>query len=392
MKRNFIISAFILLVFNSPAQLFNRPDSISKECDLQITLITPLGTNGLDAMKYTNKISINILAGVSGGVNGLELGGIANTVVGKVNGIQAAGMANLAMKSVDGGQLAGFLNINGGNLNGMQLAGFLNYNEENTRGGQGAGFANCNLGKLHGIQGSGFLNINNDSLFGLQGTGFLNVNNGYLKGAQLSGFVNLNNGLMEGVQASGFFNAANKVKGFQLGIINIADSVEGGQFGFLNINKKGMHQVELSSDELFRANLAVRTGNQLFYNEFSTGFSPSGKKMLWHLGYGCGTSFRISNKLRTDISLSALHVSRGLLYNGTSELYRLYIGLEYKLNNKCHIAAGPTFNLYWGDTLLPDYAGSYNNIAPYTPFLDETSSRGFNYEAWAGGRLAFRFF
>ena len=41
---------------------------------LQVTFITPLGTNGIDAYKYTNRFSFNVFAGVSGGTRGLEFG------------------------------------------------------------------------------------------------------------------------------------------------------------------------------------------------------------------------------------------------------------------------------------------------------------------------------
>jgi hypothetical protein len=152
-----------------------------------------------------------------------------------------------------------------------------------------------------------------------------------------------------------------------------------------------VHQLEVSSDELFYTNLSIRTGGHRFYNVFTSGFSPRNGTTLWHIGYGVGTSFRIKERFRSDVTLSAQHVSNGLFCYGTSELCKLYIGAEYKLSKKCHIAAGPTFNLYFGDMYLQDFETKYNNFAPYS-FLNETNSAGFNFKAWVGGKIAIRFF
>jgi hypothetical protein len=365
--------ASFLMAFGLQAQ----PDSLAKkqkERLIQVSLITPLGTNGMESLDITNKISINILAGGSGGVNGVEGAGFANLTMKDVKGVQGAGFANVVLGNVHGCQMAGFTNVSMGDLKGAQLAGFLNVNE----------------GTMKGVQGAGFVNYNQKDVTGLQGAGFANVTLGNHKGAQLSGFANYTNGDMEGLQASGFFNYAKKVKGVQLGFLNIADSVDGASIGFLSFVKKGLHQVEVSADELFYTNVSIRTGGCSFYNVFSSGFSPSGGTTLWQIGYGAGTSFRINEKMRADVMAIGHHVSKGLFYNGTSELYRLYIGVEYKLANKCYIAAGPTFNLYLGDTILPDYASKYSNIGPYT-ILNETNSEGFNYKGWVGGKIAIRF-
>jgi len=366
-----------------------KPDSM-KQANFQFTFISPVGTNGLDAPKTVNKFSVNWLLGVNGGVNGLEVGGFANIILKDVNGIQAAGFVNAVKGNVKGGQFAGFVNCSGGSVNGGQFAGFVNFSRGNVRGGQLAGFVNASTGNFHGAQLSGFANYNLGNFRGVQGCGYVNVNTGKLEGVQASGFVNVA-GDVEGGQMAGFVNVAKKVKGFQLGFVNVADSVDGASIGFCNIVKRGLHQLEVSADELFYTNLSVRTGTHRFYNIFSTGFGSKNGNMLWQIGYGAGTSLRISDKWRTDFSLSAHHVSNGLLYHATSELYRFYWGVEYKLANKITLAGGPTFNLYWGDTWQPDFAKKYAGIAPYT-LLNETSTYGFNYKAWVGARLALRFF
>ena len=58
--------------------------------------------------------------------------------------------------------------------------------------------------------------------------------------------------------------------------------------------------------------------------------------------------------------------------------------------NKFFIAAGPTFNLYFGDALLPGYATTYNKVAPYA-LLNETNTQGFNFKGWVGAKVCVRF-
>ncbi|HOZ88063.1 MAG TPA: hypothetical protein PL029_09905, partial [Bacteroidia bacterium] len=351
---------------------------------------TPIGTNGIESHKKVNKMSLNILGGVAKGVNGIELGGFANVDLQNVKGLQMAGFTNVVLKDVRGAQFAGYLNYSGGNFTGAAFSGFCNINIKKLKGAQLTGFFNMNKDSLTGAQFAGFCNSNFGNLHGGQFSGYFNYNHRNLKGAQLAGFGNINAGDIEGAQVSGFFNYAKKVKGLQLGFINIADSVDGASIGFLNLVKKGLHQVEISADELFYANLALRTGTHRFYNIFSAGASPGSGALLWHIGYGIGTSLRLNENLRSDIAVSAQHVSSGLFYFATSEVYKIYIGMEYKLRDKCYIAAGPTFNMYFGDALLPAYAKTYSKVAPYS-LLNETNSEGFNFKGWIGAKVAIRF-
>jgi hypothetical protein len=368
------------------------PDTTQKKAQVrnfQVTVIPPLGTNGIDCYKITNHLSFNVLAGVQGGLDGLEMGTYANVILKDARGIQAAGFTNVVLHNVKGAQFSGFANYVGGNLTGAAFSGFVNVGLGNLKGAQFSGFCNVNMGKMLGAQLSGFVNYNRKSARGLQAAGYVNVVTDSLTGGQLAGFVNVA-GNVNGFQGAGFVNIAKNVKGIQAGFVNIADSVDGASIGFCNIVKKGLHQVEVSVDELFFSNLAVRTGSNRFYNIFSAGIGSRPQGNIWSIGYGAGTSFGISEKLRSDVSLSVSHVSNGLLYHATSELYRIYWGVECKLAHKCFVAAGPTFNLYWGDALQPDFAKNYSGISPYS-FVNETNTEGFNFKAWVGARLAFRF-
>jgi hypothetical protein len=345
-----------------------------KERAFQLTFVTPLGTNGIESFKITNRFSLNVIAGVARGLEGFEAGGVANII----------------LKDVTGVQMAGFTNVVLGNVKGAQFAGYFNYSGGNFRGASFAGMCNVNLGDLEGGQFSGFCNFNRKGVRGVQVAGYSNITLGNLKGTQVSAFANIAKGNVEGSQICGFVNYAKKVKGLQLGIINISDSVDGVSIGLFNFVRKGVHQLEVSADELFYANLAYRTGSASFHNIFSVGLQP-GTKNLWQFGYGAGTSFRIKNDWYSDLNVTAHHVSSGSFYWGTSELYRAYWGVEHKFGKKFSVAAGPTLNIYVSDTYDPDYAKVYKRVSPYGG-EGSTSRYGFNTRVWVGGRIALRFF
>jgi len=371
---------FTLAVLLSSTALRSQTDStkdavsIYKERAFQFTFVSPIGTNGLECYKVTNKVSLNLLAGVSGGVNGFEAGTIANVVLKDVKGVQFAGFANVVLGDVHGAQFSSYFNYTGKNLSGASLAGL----------------GNVNMGELHGTQIAYFFNFNRKGGSGLQLAGHSNMTLGNFKGAQIATAANIAIGNVEGAQISVGVNIAKKVKGIQLGLINIADTVDGASIGFINVIRKGKHQLEFSGDELFYTNVSYRMGTSSFYNVFSTGYQPGSKNNLWHFGYGAGTSFKIKNKLSGDASATAHHVSANGFTFETSELLRFYIGVEYKIAKKISVAAGPTYNFYFSDALLSKFNSNQGDITPYHNF-NSTTSNDFNVKGWIGGRIAIRF-
>jgi hypothetical protein len=148
--------------------------------------------------------------------------------------------------------------------------------------------------------------------------------------------------------------------------------------------------MELSTDELFHGNAAFRTGVNALHNIFILSASTRPGERLWSFGYGAGTSFKIDKKLRADFNATASHVSVGSFYSATSELFRFYTGFEYRFHKWLSLAAGPTFNLYWSDELMPDYSTTYSKIAPYFSY-NYSLANYFNLKGWYGVRLAIRF-
>jgi hypothetical protein len=306
-----------------------------------------------------------------------------------VNGVQMAGFTNVVLGDVRGAQLAGYFNYCGGDFKGAAFAGMANLGLGELKGGQFAGAFNLNKKGGEGVQIAGYSNVMLGDLKGTQISAFSNVLTGDLKGTQISAFSNITAGNVDGSQISAMVNCAKKVKGLQLGFINIADSVDGVAVGFLNFIRKGMHQIEVSGDELFYTNLSLRTGTKGFYNIFTTGFQPG--TSLWHFGYGVGSSFTIKDNWSSDVTATFHHVSKGNFQFSASDLYRFYWGVEYRVKKKFAIAAGPTLNIYVTDTYdTQDYSDTYSKIAPYH-FSNSTSGYGFNTKMWVGGRIALRF-
>jgi len=223
---------------------------------VQVSLIPYIGTNRKLSGSVDNNISFNVLAGYSGGVNGFELGGLANIVRRDVNGSQIGGVANIVGGDTKYFQFAGFFNLNSGSVTGTQIGGFSNVVLDTLNGVQIAGFNNTLHGYMNGVQISGFNNVTTQNVDGIQLTGFVNVALKDVELGQISGFANycdnVNGGQITGMvnfakgdvnwgQLSGFANYGKSVKGMQIsGLTNIsANNVSGGQItGGINYGKK----------------------------------------------------------------------------------------------------------------------------------------------------------
>lgn len=121
----------------------------------QFTFAYPLGTNGHDAINVSNKFSFNLLYGVNGGLDGLEIGGLVNYNHGEVKGVQLAGISNVNREYTNGFMWAGCFNLTLDDARGFQLAD-LNVAAADFNGLQ-AGLINY-AGRLHGVQ-IGLINI-----------------------------------------------------------------------------------------------------------------------------------------------------------------------------------------------------------------------------------------
>ena len=252
--------------------------------DFQLSILPFIGTEGREVVQHRYRFSINLLAGTTGGIQGVEAGGILNLNRTDVTGIQLAGFGNLAGGSIQGLQAAGFANVSGGHRQGFAWAGFANVSGGHRQGFAWAGFANVSGGSHQGFTWAGFANINggghqgfawagfanvsggnNEGAIlagfanaigghhrglalagfanktgngsrGFLGAGFGNISRGEILGVQLGGFGNVSKGDTQGAQLAGFLNISRNIRGIQVsGFINVANTVEGLQLGFINV-------------------------------------------------------------------------------------------------------------------------------------------------------------
>jgi len=338
-----------LPVFGQDSATVEAPDT-NKICPskVQVTLITPIGSNGLKAWECTHQVSINILAGHSAGLDGIEIGGFYNGISNDAKGFQFSGFANYVGGNTDAGQFAGFCNVGMGNVQGVQAAGFINVGGATVKGGQLAGFVNISTKGFHGVQASGFANVSNGNSRGFQGAGFMNLQHGDVKGIQLAGFMNLSSGRVEGLQGAGFVNVAKKLKGLQLGFINLVDSLEEGvQIGFFNHASNGIHDIELGTNETFLVNVKYKTGSNKFFTFFSGSAMPSNGKSAWAIGYGLGARKPLTKRWYVEPSLAVNQVHEDQGWN------RYYLNLQHRLElnlgldlKALRLSVGPSFNVW----------------------------------------------
>ena len=362
------------LVFAIPVLLAAEEDSL-KTRTFQVSLLTPLGTNGLDSWNVKNKISFNLLAGYGGGVSGAEFNGLFSvlrtdmngaqfsglgsivkgtargvqfsglgtfvkgsiagvqfsglgSVVGeKTRGVQFSGLFNINGKKVSGAQFAGLINIAGGPLAGVQLAGLANITSQVSKGLQFAGLVNLVPGgrisqvsgilnittkETKGIQVTGLLNIATDSLNGAQVAGLASVNAGKMQGVQVSGLTNINSGRLRGLQIAGLLNYTRKLYGVQIGVLNVVDSVERGvPVGFLSFAGNGYRTFEIAASENFYGMISFKTGVRKFYNILSTGIRYRHDMVIWGWGYGLGGMITLSDKWDLAIEGTCYQVNEG---------------------------------------------------------------------------------
>ncbi|HEY0066103.1 MAG TPA: STN and carboxypeptidase regulatory-like domain-containing protein, partial [Flavisolibacter sp.] len=261
----------------------------------QVSLIPGLSTHGKLSGQVVNNFSLNIFGGYSGGVNGIELGGLfnidkkdvryvqvaglLNIVGGKMTGLQVAGLSNTVLNPVHGFQLAGINNMARGHMDGLQLAGVYNHVSGTMKGTQFAGVANYALDKA--------------------------------SGTQLASVANFSNRGIDGTQISAIFNYAKKLNGVQIGLINVCDSSDGYSIGLINIVMKGYHKLAFSTNETLTANAAFKTGNKKLYSILLGGMNIDENEKAYSFGYGLGKEWTMGKTFYLNPELTSQYLYLG---------------------------------------------------------------------------------
>ncbi len=364
---------------------------------MQVSILPFLGTNAHRSHEVTNNFSLNVFWGANGGVDGVEIGGLVNSITKDVKGVQIAGFGNAVGGGMTGTQVGGGFNTNRGFTQGVQVAGLFNstrYTDavqiaglfnlaaQDAAGAQVAGLFNSGAGKA-GVQVAALFNSSGDTTRTQISTLFNAA--GHLHGSQIS-----------------LLNMARHVEGFQLGLINVADTISGFSLGLLNFVKRGYNRFELSGSEILHANAAFKFGTKGLYSILHAGSrwdkrqqtlgeqSQSGVFMSWGLGYGIGTVATFSERSHLNIEAVAIHVNEMEKWTRKLNLLtQLRLTIDRRLGKRTSFFAGPVGNLMVSRLQDPETGNTGSSIAPYA-FYDETRGTT-NVKMWVGFQSGFRF-
>ena len=395
---------------------------IDESSFFQASLIPYLGTNNEVSGITSNNISLNVIGGYNGSVNGFEvaslfnilsrdmhgiqIAGITNQVLGKTRGIQAAGLLNRCKKNVTGIQLAGVSNFLHDSLTGIQASGISNVVNGTVNGLQASGVHNFSAQQINGIQASTILNLGAKNLIGIQASGISNnikgstigvqaaaIHNLTTKtvyGAQLSGIHNQTFGKLNGLQVS-LINFAKVNNGLQIGLINVADSANGISLGLINYVVNGYHPLEISGNEVLYTNLAFKSGIDAFYTTWTAGFRPN-EPDFFGFGFGVGSKINTWKWLSISLDLTTTFINEGKLnntYNNNLNLLnRADLTFDFHIK-KLSLFAGPAINLHVSE--LKNIANNQfvSNIA-LSPFFTRINN-STQIQSWVGFKYGFRY-
>ncbi len=302
------------------------------ERPFQVSVLPGMSTHGRLSPQIVNNFSLNIFGGYTGGLNGVELGGLFN----------------LDKRDVKFFQAAGLFNLTGGNVTGVQFAGINNTVINNLNGWQTAGIYNFTKGKVNGWQLAGIHNHAADTARGVQIAGISNYANKNMKGLQIAGIGNFSRREMNGMQVAGIFNYAKKLQGVQIGLINVSDTSSGYSIGLLNLVNKGYHKISLYANETMNANLDIKTGNSKLYSMLMGGINLSDSAKIYSFGFGLGHDFIFSNRFSLSTELSSQYLYLGS-WSYTNLLNKFSLNLNLKLRKNIALFAGPSFNVYYSN-------------------------------------------
>lgn len=299
---------------------------------VRIAFVPPLSSQGKNEKYTTSNFSLNVLGGITGSVNGVELGGLFNIDKLNIRGVQASGWFNITGGTLNGIQMAGYFNSTKGNVTGIQLAGDINYVKMNVRGLQAAGLYNQTSGTLTGAQMAGVCNYTRQSVNGIQ----------------MAGIANINNNSINGLQAAGIFNYTKHLRGLQLGLINIADTSDGFSIGLINIVRRGYYKITVSTNEVLNTNLALKSGNARLYNILMVGVNAGNDNKIFSYGYGIGREIKATNWLTVNPELTTQYLYLGN-WDYTNQLSKFQVLATGKLMKGIALFGGPSFSVYYSD-------------------------------------------
>jgi hypothetical protein len=285
------------------AVLHDDPDALSG---------VQLGLFGVSARRYAK---------------GLQLG-LFFTDTAELLGVQLAGVANVARAFQTGLQLTLGANYAGVSAQGMQAGGLVNY-----------------AAQVFGTQLAFGVNVALECAYGLQ-LASLNFAP-RLMGVQL-GFGNGAHHV-HGLQAGGLNVATGRVRGAQIGLINYAEEADV-SIALLGVTKKGGTHLQVSLDEMFAPEVALRLEANYNYSFVSVATAPYGRHVRGYaIGAGIGAKvplFLPRLWLDLDLGFHMLQSFDGYVRGVPNSLFRLRALARYELYRHLSVFLGVSFNAY----------------------------------------------
>ena len=321
---------------------------------VQVALIYPVGTAGTNSADYTNNFSLNIIGGLNGGVNGFELGSVANINKGDVNGFQISGVCNVASGDNRGGIISGVCNMASGDSKGVIISGV----------------ANLTKGQSAGLEISGVANVSNSH-----------------QGLQLS-IINFVKDKLSGGQV-GLVNYAKRGKGIQLGLVNVCGADDDVfPIGIFNVVKNGYYAFEVSTNELFITSLSYKMGKEKFHTIFRAGIGEHNDKSVFSTGLGFGSiiSIKDNHKLNMELICDALHYNWKWGENRLNLLNQFNLNYQYQVTKHFAIKAGPSFKTF---VTNQKENGEFASVIKMPHTLFEHSGSKYKVAGWIGFNAGF---
>jgi RNA polymerase sigma factor (sigma-70 family) len=299
-------------------------------------LVPMLGTS-LVARRAVRNVSFNLVGGLAGGLDGVEIGSAFNIVTGSACGLQIAGAVNVAWEQAHSVQIAGAVNVAWEQAHGAQIAGAVNLG-----------------GAVRGAQIAGGANVAT-TLYGAQ-IGPINLSTGETSGAPI-GVIDLGRDL-HGAQI-GVIDVAEDVHGLQLGVVNVAKRVRGAQLGVVNVAddsdfslgvvsivRRGRLHVDVWGAETGLLMAAVKHGGRSFHNFYGAGIRLEGGKPRVAFALGLGGHVPLSRRFFLDIDGLAYNIHETANFAGSNAtLAQLRAVLGWRLARGFAVIAGPSYNV-----------------------------------------------
>jgi hypothetical protein len=326
---------------------------------------------------YNNGFALSLIGMRAARLNGVNLSGIFSIYREQTQGVMLSGIFNLTNNDFRGLQGAGIFNMVNGSITGLQASGIFSIQNGNFKGLQASGIFNVQNGDFKGVQGTGVFSIQNGDFKGLQVSDVFNIGNGDFKGMQVGSAFNILNGRFNGLQISGALNIVRYFEsGVQIGLVNIAERHDGVPIGLFTYVEGVPISYQVWYDDMQFVHLAVRSGNEKWYNQVILARRIEGDTRYHQFGGGFGRNIYLGRDFSMDVGISASKLlDDEFKGNGLGYLAKFNLLFHYDLEYESSIFFGPTINFSYSKLAIEDLSQN--------PWVDEKDGDYF-YRIWPG--------